>query len=502
MRNLTIAALLFPLLLCGQPAKKKITRAADVPQFQYPISGKVEDLIKSAEAFKPFAAQVRKDVESVLRDYEIDDASTKRGLLGTLAVLDLLEGHDDACLKHLDEVRALEEKPSAKALSGLTTRAIIEAHRAVADRNSAAYRQAVYSAVRGLLDPLPYDVVQNDVKSSKASAEILSETLLTGQIRAAFDPVVQKSGALSSDMAWSLPGMRMALVERIPLRDTLKEALGAYIAAHNTEKKDIWAARAVSLEPGKGYQPINVAVWDSGVDLAIFRDQAAKDASGQPAVIAYDIAAYKTTGNLYPLNSEQTKRFPAAREEVKGMMDLQANVDSPEAAAFRQTLAKLKPDEVKTMLEEVSLFSSYSHGTHVAGILLAGNPYARVVTGRLTFDYKMVPDPCPSRDQTVRESAAMQDYVDFFKRNQVRVVNMSWGGSVKEYEAGLERCGIGKSVDERKQIAREYYDMEKTALEKPSPRRRGSCSWPPQAMPTPTARSTKPSPPASGCRTW
>ena len=63
---------------------------------------------------------------------------------------------------------------------------------------------------------------------------------------------------------------------------------------------------------------------------------------------------------------------------------------------------------------------------------MAGNPYARLVAGRITFDWKMIPDPCPSRAQTDREAAAAQDYVDFFRRNKVRVVNMSWGGPVKE----------------------------------------------------------------------
>jgi subtilisin family serine protease len=102
----------------------------------------------------------------------------------------------------------------------------------------------------------------------------------------------------------------------------------------------------------------------------------------------------------------------------------------------------------------------------VAGILTAGNPYARLVAGRITFDWKMIPDPCPSRAQTDRDAAAAQDYVDFFKRNNVRVVNMSWGGSVKEYEDGMEKCAIGKDLEERKKTARDWFEVEKGALEK------------------------------------
>jgi subtilisin family serine protease len=460
------ACFLLPALLFAQPPKKKITRAADVPEFQYSISGKVEDLVRSEEAFRPFAAQIRKNVESVLRDYEIDDAATKRGLLSTLVALDMLEGHDVAARKGLDEIKALEEKPAAKALSGLITRSILDARRESGDHNSLAYRKAVYAAVTRALDGLPFDVVQNDLKSTKAGIEIASEAFLIGQIQAGLDPVVEKTGGLSSDLANALPGIRMMLVERIPLKDTLNEALSTYLSAHAKEKNDVWAARDVTLEAGGKYQPVNVAVWDSGVDLSIFRDRVLKNSAGQPEVLAYDIESRKTTGNLYPLNAEQLRRFSEAKKEMKGLSDLQANVESPESTALKQTLAKLKPDQVKPFIEELNLFGIYAHGTHVAGILTAGNPYARLVAGRITFDWKMIPDPCPSRAQTDRDAAAVQDYVDFFKRNNVRVVNMSWGGSVKDYEDGMEKCAIGKDVEERKKTAREWFEIEKSALEK------------------------------------
>jgi subtilisin family serine protease len=455
-----------PVLIFAQAPKKKIERAADVPQFQYSISGKVEDLVRSEQAFRPFAAQVRLNVESVLRDYEIDDAATKRGLLATLVALDMLEGHDDAARRGLDEIRALEEKPAAKALSGLISRAILDARREAPDPNSQAYRKAVYAAVTRSLDGLPFDIVQNDLKSTKASVEIVSEALLVGQMQASFDPVVEKTGGLSSDLAHTLPSVRLLLVERIPLKDTLNEALSTYLSAHAKEKQDIWAAREVTLEPGGKYQPVNVAVWDSGVDLPIFRDRVLKNADGQPAVLAYDIDSRKTTGSLYPLNAAQLQRYPEAKKEMKGFSDLQANVESPESTEVKQTLSKLKPDQVRPFIEELSLFGIYAHGTHVAGILTAGNPYARLVTGRITFDWKMIPDPCPSRAETERAAAADQDYVDFFKRNNVRVVNMSWGGSVKDYEDGMEKCAIGKDIEERKKTAREWFEIEKNALEK------------------------------------
>ncbi len=207
-------------------------------------------------------------------------------------------------------------------------------------------------------------------------------------------------------------------------------------------------------------------MWDSGVDINIFKDRLVKDTSDKPEIIAYDIDSRKTSGQLYPLTPEQQKKVPEMKAEEKAFSDMQANLETPEAAALKKKLGAMKPNEMKPFIEELSLGGDYMHGTHVAGLVMDGNPYARLVVGRLTFDYKMIPDPCPSPELVKRGDDAMQEYVDFFKRNGVRVVNMSWGGSVKDYESGMELCGIGKSADERKQIARGYFDSDKAAMEK------------------------------------
>ena len=154
------------------------------------------------------------------------------------------------------------------------------------------------------------------------------------------------------------------------------------------------------------------------------------------------------------------------KARLKGFSDLQSNIDSPEASELKQWLSTLKPDEYKAAVEELDLAGNWTHGTHVAGITMAGNPYARLVVGRIEFDWHLLPDPCPTKELVLRDAANQQAYVDFFKRHDVRVVNMSWGGSVKGEEEQLELCNIGKTPDERKKIAREYFDIQKHALEK------------------------------------
>jgi subtilisin family serine protease len=467
MRRLIPLLALALTLLRAQPPKQKITRAADLPVFTYKIEGTVEDVLQSDAKFHRLAIEIRKNIESDLAQYDIEDKGTLRDLLSTLSTLDLLEGRDAEALRLLDQVKSLQEKPAARLRTGVTAKAIINARASNKDPNSQEYRQAVYRSIRESLDSMPFEVVANDLKGQKAAAEMASKNMIIGGIQAAMDPTVKKNnGVLSSDMAHSLPNLRFTLTEILPLKDTLIEVYSSYLSAHTQEKPDIWEARAVRLEPGKGYSTVNVAVWDSGVDTNIFKDRLVKDLSGQPEVIAYDIESRKTTGQLYPLTAEQQKNVPQMKSEEKAFSDMQANLETPEASALKKKIAAMKPNEMKPFIEELGLAGNYMHGTHVAGLVMDGNPYARLVVGRLTFDYKMIPDPCPSAELVKRSDAAMQEYVDFFKRHDVRVVNMSWGGSVKDYEGQLELCGIGKTADERKQIARGYFDSDKAAMEK------------------------------------
>jgi hypothetical protein len=464
---LGIAFLLFTTLSFAQTSKQKIMRAADLPTFQYSVKGKVEDLLKSEEAFRPFAAEVRKNVEFVLRDYEIEDANTKINLLGILLELDVLENRDNSAREHIAQMKALNDKPSAKALTGLVENAFLDAHKEGVDHKSTAYGQAVSAALKRSLDVLSFEIVQNNLKQMKGSFETLTESIVIGAMRAMYDPMVEKTGGLSGDLAHSLPQARFLLLEVFPLKENFAQIIGAYLISHTTkEKKDIWADRDVILDPGTKYQPVNVAVWDGGVDLSLFKDQVAKDAAGNPAVLAYDIESRKTTGSLYPLTAEQSRRYVAVKNLIKGRMDLRINLDSPEAAELRQTMSKLKPEEANSLMEEMALYTGYLHGTVVASVLVSGNPYARLVTGRFDTEWKRTPDPCPSRELIDRQAAAFQDFVDFFKKNKVRVVNMSWGETVMLAESMMEACGIGKDEEERKRTARAWFSIKKSALEK------------------------------------
>ena len=460
-----IAALVAGLAVTAAFAqtKKRIEKADDLPRFSYPVKGELENIVRDPQQFAAFAASVRRDTEGVLRDYDIAEAATKRQLLSVLMVLDILDNRYDETLRLADEIRTLEEKPADKLLSGLTLRALVPAARKVGNRNSPEYMAETGRNLAAALEPMPYLVIRNDIESAKAGAELLGESLALGRVRNVLQPVANQTGALSSDLAPAIIFARYTLQVRLPLKPVLVDTFTKYLAAHKVDKPDIWGARDVTLPEGRPYTPVKVVVWDSGVDTNLFPGHVVLDA-GKPAMIAFDIYSNPSTAPLAPIRDEVKPRLDALLEQSKGLSDLQANVDSPQAQAVKQLLSSLTPAQYKPVIEELRMVGNYEHGTHVTGIALKGNPYASVANARLEFGYTLLPDPCSTPELELRGIARYAGYADFIRKSGGRVVNMSWGDDLRGDEVALEQCNIGKDAAERKAIARKWFDGNLQAL--------------------------------------
>lgn len=468
MKNKTIlaAALAAAFLFAGSAdaqALKRADKADDLPRFTYAMQGELEALVRDPQKFAAFAQQRRKDVESVLAQYDITESAAKRALLNELVQLDMLEGKWDDALTHSNEIRSLQEKPADKLLSGLTTRAMVGAIKKTGGRGTDAYNAEVGRATSAELEGMPYLTVRNEIQQGKAGMQTISESLVLGAVRNVLQPVATKAGALSSDMAPALVRTRYTLEFILPLKATYAQAYDGYLKAHQVDKADIWKARDVSLPEGRSFATIPVVIWDSGVDVALFKGRELKQGDSL-AQIAFDLRSMPSTEPLKPIPADLRAKLDTLLNNSKGLSDLQSNIDSPEADAVKKLLSTLPPDQYRKVIEELRLTSVYEHGTHVAGIAMAGNPYARVGNARIEFGHTLLPDPCPTPELEERAAKAFQSYVDFMKGVGARVVNMSWGGNLRSYEVELEQCGIGKDNAERKKIARGYFDMHLKAL--------------------------------------
>jgi hypothetical protein len=451
------------------PAKPKITKLDDLPRYTYPIQGSAVDLVTSDDKFAAFATQVRANTEKDLNDYDIEDKTTLKGLKGTLLTLDLLENKDADARDLIAQLRDLEDKPALKIMTGL----LAEVRLDVAERlkpqslTDPAFQQALQQALIDRLSKLPWGLVGDELKSTKGGFEIVSRNLVLGQIKSEIDPVVKQTGALSNDLADGLVHARSSLEISIPLKQPIVAALTAVINAHKVAKPDIWNARSVNLSPAEKLSPVVIGIWDSGVDPKVyphrlFDDPAAVKGSGlDPHGLAFDLHSNRVHGELYPLG-DNAKRVPELKSQIKGILDMEASVDSPEASALKKKLSSLPQDQVKPFFEDLELFGNYIHGTHVAGIATKGNPFARILIARITFDYHLIPEK-PTVEQARKDALADQTTVDYFKAHGVRVVNMSWGGSLQDVDDALEKNGVGDAT-ERKKEAREIFDIGKVGL--------------------------------------
>jgi subtilisin family serine protease len=454
----------------AQPAlaREKIESITDLPVRSYPTQMAPSQMLDDAAAMDALRTQVRIDIEGVLNRYDLQDAATLRRFYGVLSNIALLEGRNEDAARNWEKVRELEEKESARYMTGLNGASLVAARNAGAP-GSEAYTAAFAAAFAARLEAMPWDVVQDAVQSQKGNAEILTGNLIRGIAQSNMDPVVAETGELNDEMAETLLGMQLTLQHLLPLREVRLAALQKLVDAHQVEKANIWPAREVTLAADAAHAPVVVGIWDSGVDAMVFGGQMwtntaeqynGLDDDGNGFVddthgIAYDMFGARHPELLHP-HRDMTGRVESSMKYMKGLTDVQSAIDSPEASELKQYLGSMEPAAVNGFLTALGFTSLYAHGTHVAGIAAAGNPFARLLCARISFDYH--PAPAPILLEAARAHArSYAETVAYFEAAGVRAVNMSWGWTFDEIESSLEANGIGASAEERKAMTEEIF---------------------------------------------
>jgi len=457
-----------------------VTSADDLPRISYDSKEIPSEILKNPDSVGVLAKKVKTDIESIFETYEIQDKGTLKGYLADLRNIAVLEKNYDQALDYSLKIRSMQDKPADKLTNGLSTESMLNVLKTGVAIGSSEFAKAFMDDYSDKVTPLPWDIVQDNIESAKGSMEMYSANLIMGLVQAQMDPGVAESGQLDLSTATAILRFRFMMDYVLPTKDLIVEILGKYIAENRVEKADIWASRSVNLDGVKGLHDVIVAIWDSGVDINIYEpmgkiwtnpkeipgDGIDNDQNGWVDDVhgfAHDLQSRKTSGMLFDLPDEVKNRYDELVRMSKGLSDIQASIDSEEATEFKTYMASLKPEEVQSFLLDLGYFGNYSHGTHVAGIASDGNPAIRLLTARITFDHKVIPD-VPKLEEAVRSVRAAKEAVKYLKEAGVRVVNMSWGGDQAGIESAYEANGVGDDSEMRAEMARILYELSYDGL--------------------------------------
>lgn len=455
--HFSTVALLAALALTPALADKKVITSADqLPRREYTIPALPSELLTApASQVDPVAAAVDKDLAGDLEALDIRDRATRTAMLGARAQFAIHRGDYKAAQGFLREIRAQQEKAADKLVSGLTMENLLEAR--LQGGAPEAQRASAVARLDATWKKLPWDVVGTNLKSQKSGLELMSREVTIGAVKTNLDPAAKNLNLkVPALIVTNVVAVRNSWDLILPARNQLVASLQKLVDGNQVARTDVWTERLVALAPDMRAKPVVVGIWDSGTDVALFK------AAKLPG-IAFDRDMNPATALVRPMGAAEA-RLPVLKQYIKGSMDMQAAIDSPDARALKQRVSTLKQDEVKQFIEDLSATGMWVHGTHVAGIAVEGNPFAQVTAVAMHFNHEAVP-PLPTEERVARGAAAFRKAVEHFRDAGARVVNMSWRYGPSNYEAALAYHNVGKTPEERKRMALHLFDVEKSALE-------------------------------------
>ena len=207
--------------------------SADVKSWQdfnFTANGPVRDLVLSKEAFAPLGAAMRSWVAKVengpfARSREVRDA-----LRITMLHLDIHDGRFQGPLDAVAELRSGIDDSCQKAITGLTTEAIVAARIEVECERGEAYARAFRYHFSSRLDALPEADCRADLEALTSKLTATREEAIFQDIECRLAPGIASAGFIDYRVADEIIRYRHKLADIIPLRDSMLEIIESYLA--------------------------------------------------------------------------------------------------------------------------------------------------------------------------------------------------------------------------------------------------------------------------------
>lgn len=317
--------------------------------------------------------------------------------------------------------------------------------------------EAQSAAVRAVFEELP----RNRFGASTVVFQLFQNA---GQIDARMEQLRQQLVSLDTAVsALFYDGLLRSVVQN---RDAFLTAIAAVREAHaGQDEQTPYAFSTVDLTRARDASPVLVAVWDTGVKGELFESQLFRNEGEQPN--GEDDDGNGLVDDIHGVVSDPTEGQTGLTFEpgeqvlteyspfLRGIMDLRAGMASTEPAQRVLELMRgaQNAEALEVLERNLDAVSEWAHGTHVAGIMLAGVPQARVAVFRSAWagEARLYHHRGPTDDELAAERANVEEIARFINAHGVRVVNASLGFSRDYVENQLRHESGRYSSDEEVQ---------------------------------------------------
>jgi hypothetical protein len=464
------------ILLCSLLAqnKKIIQKASELPNRYYAVQFvDANNFFKLPKYFDDLAKRLSDSLLLDLAQYDIKETQTVSDYYYKLAYLSFGMKEDKAkTLDYIKRARQFAQKKTEKILRGYDLEVMI--HTLVENpSDTLAFGQSFKKNLFNLLPANPNEEERKAIDMSTSSwKETTNEKMLKLLKYKKFDGKINENDALDISILYVISTIML------PYQSAIVSAHENWLNSVKLKKNtnNIWLDRTIELSYNECKSPVVVAIWDTGVDMETVpyhkrwqnpneqldgldndKNNCVDDIHG--ISINLDGSADNTYTYLVPLDSSKLKSIDSLLQKK----DLKE--DKIKAQEERKKLA-----EQVLNVQKIKNYSHYVHGTHVAGIVVDGNPAVKIMsvrTGDLTYKDTTLKPKLNVKHSDVFKTITFHNLKDknarlarntimlgqYIKQNKAKIVNMSWSmQSKKELSKYLSDMGNIAKIDETENV--------------------------------------------------